>query len=172
MVITYNKKPKDRILFSSGPRDLQRKQLQKNEVHVELLESLQSQIKLLKKQLEQTSISDSKLNDEIAAAIKDETSKYKEQIIKLENENTRLKDSVQNKDILIEQLKNLKSSVDNVEEDVGYAYRPKIETTLIDPIEKDLAGAESHIKIEQLTLKGKDNMSDKVSKLKKLLGKT
>ena len=173
--MNYNKKPKDRILFSSGPRDLQQKQLQKsttNDVSAELLESLQSQIKLLKEQLEQTTISDSKLNDEIADTIKNETRKYKEQLVELESENIRLKDSIQNKDILIEQLRNLKSleNVKTTTEDKD-PDRPEIETKLIDPVEKDLGGAESHIKIEQLTLKEKDNMSDKVGKLKKLLGK-
>lgn len=174
MAINYNKKTKDRRIFSSGPRDLQRKQLQKSttdETQVKLLESLQFQIKLLKEQLEKNSIPDNVLNDEIVETIKKETSKYKEQVVKLKNENTRLKDSIQNKNILIEQLRKLNSwELVKAAEDKD-PDRPKIETTLIDPVEKDLDGAESHIKTEQLILKEKDNMSDKVSKLKKLLGK-
>ena len=168
MPINYNK-PKDRLIFPRGPRDLQRKQLREantDPTQVELIESLQAQIKLLKEQ--PTSIVDEKINDEIIKVVKEETIKYKEQINKLELENNKLKDSLNNKDILIEQLKRISSSA---VEASPVSDRPEIEESFIDPIEKDLNNVESHIDTEETIGMSKEDMTGKVDKLKKLLGK-
>jgi hypothetical protein len=168
MPINYNK-PKDRLIFPRGPRDLQRKQLREantDPTQAELIKSLQEQIKLLKEQ--PTSIVDEKINDEIIKVVKEETIKYKEQIDKLELENNKLKDSLNNKDILIEQLKriNLNSGVE-----IDESFKPVIDPVFIDPIEKEFKTVESHIKIEKVSSVGKEDTLDKVNKLKTLLGK-
>ena len=172
MVIRYNKS-KDRLILPRGPRDLQRRQLQETnigEVQSELLESLRAQIKLLQEQLDSSAASDKELNDDIAEVIKKETAKNRKIIDKLENENNKLKDKIDNSDILIEQLKQIKTT--HVDDQYGVVSdRPKIEDAFIDPIEKDFDEVESHIETEQLTLEEKDHMFDKVNKLKKLLGK-
>jgi translation initiation factor 2B subunit (eIF-2B alpha/beta/delta family) len=168
MPINYNK-PKDRLIFPRGPRDLQRKQLREantDPTQIELIESLQAQIKLLKEQ--PTSMSDEKINNEIIKVVKEETIKYKEQIDKLELENNKLKDSLNNKDILIEQLKRISSSA---VEASPVSDRPEIEESFIDPIEKDLNNVESHIDTEETIGMSKEDMTGKVDKLKKLLGK-
>lgn len=168
MPINYNK-PKDRLIFPRGPRDLQRKQLREattDPTQIELIESLQEQIKLLKEQ--PTSMSDEKVNDEIIKVVKEETVKYKEQINKLELENSKLKDSLNNKDILIEQLKriNLNSGVETDE-----SFKPVIDPVFIDPIEKEFKSVESHVRTEKVSGAGKEETLDKVNKLKALLGK-
>ena len=171
MPINYNK-PKDRLIFPRGPRDLQRKQLQKANIdptQVELIESLQAQIKLLKEQ--PTSIVDEKVNDEIIKVVKEETIKYKEQIDKLELENSKLKDSLNNKDILIEQFKQLKQINLNTSIETDESFKPVIDPVFIDPIEKEFKSVESHVRTEKVSGAGKEETLDKVNKLKALLGK-
>jgi hypothetical protein len=170
MPINYNK-PKDRLIFSRGPRDLQRKQLREansDPTQIELIESLQAQIKLLKEQ--HTSISDEKVNNEIIKVVKEETIKYKEQINELKLENSKLKDFIHNKDILIEQLKQINLNPDSVTI-TAESNRPKIEESFIDPIEKDLNNIESHIETKETIGMSKEDIDGKVEKLKKLLGK-
>ena len=174
MGLTYNKKSsKDRLILPRGPRDLQRRQLQQasvGESQAELLESLRVQIKLLQDQLDSSAVSDKELNDEIADVIKKETAKHRERINVLENENSVLKSTIQNSEILIEQLKHL-NTVDAKPEMVD-TERPKIEEAFIDPIEKDFDSVESHIETKETVGMSKEDVIDKVDKLKKLLGKT
>ena len=172
MGIKYNKSKgtKDRLILPRGPRDLQRRQLQQVSVDdhkAELLESLRAQIKLLQDQLDSNVISDKGLNDEIAIVIKKETAKHRERINKLENENKILESKIQNSDILIEQLKQIK--ITDTENSVYDGSEP--ETIFIDPIEKNLDPIESHIDIDTSFTVGKEVMSGKVNKLKELLGK-
>ena len=172
MGITYNKS-KDRLILPRGPRDLQRRQLQETnvgEAQSELLESLRDQIKLLQEQLDSSAVSDKELNDDIAEVIKKETAKHRKRIDKLENENDKLNAAIQNSDVLIEQLKQIKTiPVTNQYDTVS--DRPKIEEAFIDPIEKEFDGIESHIKTEETIGLDKKDMLDKADKLKKLLGK-
>jgi len=175
MGIKYNKSKgtKDRLILPRGPRDLQRRQLQQASVEepkAELLESLRAQIKLLQAQLDSNVVSDKELNDEIATVIKKETAKHKERINELETENSILKSTIQNSEILIEQLKQIKIADSKLE--VVDVERPKIEEAFIDPIEKDFDSVESHIETKETIGMSKEDVVDKVSKLKKLLGKT
>ena len=174
MGLTYNKKSsKDRLILPRGPRDLQRRQLQQASVdgsQEELLESLRSQIKLLQDQLNSSTVSDKELNDEIADVIKKETAKHRERINILENENSVLKSTIQNSEILIEQLKHL--NIADSKPEVVDTERPKIEEAFIDPIERDFDSVESHIETKETVGMSKKDVTDKVGKLKKLLGKT
>lgn len=174
MAITYNKKgTKDRLILPRGPRDLQRRQLQKENVSEpqnELLEALNSQIQLLQEQLNSSKVSDDKVNEEVSEVIKKETAKQRERINELEKENSILKSKIENSDVLIEQLKQIKI-VDNRGSSDYDDSGIEIEDVFIDPIEKDIDPIESHIDIDtSLTLDRKD-MSDKANKLKALLGK-
>jgi len=103
----------------------------------------------------------------------------KEQVKKLEvdlNEANELK-----KDIAVlkqnligkeELIETLKSKVGSFVEEMVDTNRPKMEQRFIDPLEKDAGeGLESHIDITDVTASEKDNMSEKVDKLKNLLGK-
>ena len=171
MGLTYNKKSnKNRLILPRGPRDLQRKQLQQvsvNEPQTELLESLRAQIKLLQNQLDSSAVSDKELNDEIATVIKKETAKHRERINKLENENNILKSTIQNSEILIEQLKQIKTVVT----ESSVYDEAEIDPVFVDPIEKDLKPLESHIKTDTEFTADKKDISNKVNKLKELLGK-
>lgn len=174
MPITY-KKPynQGRRSASGGPRDQQRRQLQTSLVdqnQTDLIGSLKEQIKLLKNQPEIKSFTNEQIDDEIIKAVKEETVKYRERIKELENENNMLKINIQNKETLIEQLKQIKKTV-AVAETKSESDRPKIEVSFIDPIEKDFENVEAHIKTEEVAGAGKENMLDKAAKLKKLLGK-
>lgn len=174
MGLTYNKKSsKDRLILPRGPRDLQRRQLQQADVgssKTELLDSLRAQIKLLQEQLKSSTVSDKELNDEIATVIKKETAKHIERINILENENILLKTKIENSEILIEQLKQIK--VADAKQVTIDTERPKIEESFIDPIEKDFNNVESHIETKETVGMSKEDVVDKVGKLKKLLGKT
>ena len=49
--------------------------------------------------------------------------------------------------------------------------RPQMETVFIDPLEDDAGeGLEAHIDVEEVSIEQKENIQDKVSKLKNLLG--
>jgi hypothetical protein len=49
--------------------------------------------------------------------------------------------------------------------------RPQMETVFIDPLEGDAGeGLEAHIDVEEVSIEQKENIQDKVSKLKNLLG--
>jgi TolA-binding protein len=158
---------------SGGPRDQQRRQLQEvliSQNQIDLVDSLKAQIKLLKDQPETKPFTDEQIDDEIIKAVKEETVKYRERINELENENSMLKINIQNKEILIEQLKQVKGSMGIIETE-NEPDRPKIKTSFIDPIEKDFGNVETHIKTKEVAGDGKENMFDKAAKLKKLLGK-
>lgn len=174
MTIEYNKpkKRKDRIILPRGPRDLQRRQTQEvksGSDNTKLLENLNEQIQNLQGQLNSGSIDNESLDEKIMVAIKKETAKYKERIVELEGEINILKSNIENKDILIEQLKQVR--VDVTSEAVVDLDIPVIEETFIDPIEKELEVVTSHIKNEETIGAGKEVMNDQVAKLKKLLGK-
>lgn len=164
MGINYNKKNiiKDRQIFSRGPRDLQRKQQE-----APFDNELREQIKHLNEQLKKAPITNEQIDLEIIKGVKEETIKYKEKINKLENEVSKLKDIVQNKEILIGQLKQIKEISPSV---VIEPDRPVIEESFIDPIEKDFEDVESYIKTDESIGMNKEIVAGKVNKLKKLLG--
>ena len=139
------------------------------------------------------------VNAEIIKAIKDETSelraknstyeaKNKEILTTHEKEINVLKNIIKEKDVLIDEIRANKSySIDEsklaemIAESTKNAAvgilstvepdRPKIGAAFIDPIEKDVK-VEKHFKIEDISIRKKDDVNDKVAKLKALIGKT
>jgi chromosome segregation ATPase len=106
------------------------------------ISSLKNKIKELKSRLNTVEILEEKL-------------KHKDEIIK-------------NKDDVIESLKR-NISYDNIEDTIG--DRPSIENIFVDPLEKNSGNAlESFIKVDDLSHKEKEDISDKVNKLKNLIG--
>lgn len=173
MPIPY-KKPysQGRRSTSGGPRDQQRRQSQESLIvydQNDLIESLKEQIKLLKNRQETKLFTNKQIDDEIIKVVKEETVKYKERITELENENNVLKNNLQNKDALIEQLKQVKN-LDN-EVVIEKSGRPKMEKAFVDPIEKDFNDVELHIETKETVGMSKEDVAGKVDKLKKLLGK-
>lgn len=168
MGINYNKKNiiKDRQIFSRGPRDLQRKQQE-----APFDNELREQIKHLNEQLKKAPITNEQIDLEIIKGVKEETVKYKEKINKLENEVSKLKDIVQNKEILIEQLKQIKEISPDAVKIETKPDRPIIEEVFIDPIDTDFGDVESYIKTKETVGMNKEDVDRKVGKLKKLLGK-
>jgi TolA-binding protein len=156
---------------SGGPRDQQRRQLQDflvDQNQIDLIDSLKEQIKLLKDTPKVSQFTDEQIDNEIVKAVKEETIKYRELIKDLESENDKLKNELENKNILIEQLREISSRAVEVQ---SISDRPEIKPIFIDPIEKEFKSVESHIKIEEVSNTGKDDTVNKVTKLKELLGK-
>lgn len=194
MAITYNKKlPANKYLSSGGPRDQQRRQLRefKSEPSIstdqsELIVSLKAQVGLLKKQAQTTTkgLTGEQIDEEIIKAVKEETAKHRKyvkelkKVVKkheasirvLENEAIQLKGAIENKDILIEQLKQIKVAApaeksESVYDEIG------IDPVYVDPIEKDFEPLEEHLDIDTTLTVTKKGMNEKVGKLKALLGK-
>ena len=158
--------------YSGGPRDHQLRQLYDSVIdksQADLVESLREQIELLKNQPGTKSLTNEQINEEIIEAVKEETVKYRESIKNLELENGQLKDSLHNKDILIEQFKRISGPSTKIE---SKSDRPRMEEAFIDPIEKEFNGIETHINTEDTVSISKKDLDGKVDKLKKLLGKT
>ena len=168
-MLNYNKKGRINTKRHS-PRDLQNKSVS---MDGDIVKYLMEQVSSLQEQLrEQQSVvynksktdkvyTEEEFNDAVIEAITKETSalveRYEEQI-------NNLKSIIASKDETIRALssggtiKNEKVVVDT--------DRPEIESAVIDP--SDNKKLESHITVEGK--KQQANMSDKVSKLKKLLG--
>jgi len=217
MGLTYNKQltTKDRRILTNGPADRQRKQQAINNTSVadlSLVEELKNQIFNLQEQLEKKSPTEGlytsdQVNDEIIKAVKVETINLsaknevlENKILDLKNNHEKeihsLKEIIKNKEDIIQQLKDNKSSAGISEsklvELLGEATkrieemsmnnqglskidvdpnRPKMETIFVDPIEKTAPEIEKHFEIEDVATDQKDQMLDKVNKLKNLMGK-
>lgn len=86
----------------------------------------------------------------------------------LKKEINMLKQIIVDKEELIEVLKTQPAIIDGVT--VG-VERPQMEQQFIDPLEKDAGrGLKSHIDIKDISYDKKENMNEKVDKLKKLVG--
>lgn len=80
-----------------------------------------------------------------------------------------LKQAILDKEEIIESLKTISTVVDNNE--IINMKRPQMEQKFIDPLEKGAGhGLESHINIKNISHDEKENMFDKVDKLKRLIG--
>lgn len=194
MGIRYNKEfvSKDRRILSRGPRDQQRKQNEITTDNSALVNELRSQIKKLQSQLQNTYTTE-QVNEEVLKAIKDETINLKEKYNKRINNLTlelRTKDNEikllkkqlselsDNKvtTLLTEANKKIEDMSKRITVGGGHitevpeSDRPKMETIFVDPTE-DKAGMEKHIKVKDVSVTKKEQMEDKVGKLKKLMGK-
>ena len=98
--------------------------------------------------------------------------KHEETIRTLENDVIQLKGSIENKDVLIEQLKQIKVVAPAEKSDTVTDYdEVEIDPVFIDPIEKDFEPLEEHLDIDTTLTVAKKGMNEKVMKLKEMLGK-
>jgi len=198
MGITYNKEytPKDRRILTNGPRDRQRKQAASGTPSVvdsSIIEDLKKHIENLELRLKSKNTNEGlytpeQVNAELEKAIKAETARLKTEVAVLKSKNEELEK--RNRE-LTEELKSSKSvGIDEaalaemiskaaqniVSNDGNFASvdsgRPKIGTVFIDPVDKE-SKVESHFEVEvqDISKEKKDNINDKVAKLRELMGK-
>lgn len=186
MGISYNKeyRSKDRRIMPTGPRDRQVKHT--NQImspDQSLIMELKTHINNFQEQLQNkspNSYTDNDLNTEIEKAIKTETaslkSKHEVEINKLLSKVESLEKEIKHKDEMIQYLKELKSSGlvsynnDHHDRTLESNFRPKMQEVYIDPSEST-GKMEGNITIADEPATNSDNMLNKVSKLKGLLGK-
>lgn len=188
MSLEYNKK-KGRILGSnSSPRDLQRRHISHetdnldNKLMVNLLEKvaiMTSEINNLKRERTETSSATVVSNDKVytEAEFNDELTKALEKELLLNNMKLEVKDAeIKALEFKIEVIleDNECSSVDAhrpprpSEERVKIGKRPVMEDSFVDPTENK-SNLDPHIKVQEVK-DNKNNMVDKVDKLKALFG--
>ncbi len=192
-------KPDGRRLISGGPRDAQKRLENLDQYPTAAIQELKKEIKRLSDELRERPViggfTGEQMDEEIRKVvsesiknIKETTNKeIKELKSKLkrseENEETLLKkleeaEKAKNDDITrllkkqVEKLENLNiPTTTKFEEMVVDTDRPQIETTFIDPLEihdgKDL---EPHIDIKDVSRGEKEDMFEKVDRLKQLIG--
>ncbi len=178
-------KPDGRKLVSGGPRDLQRRQTNQQTGELDL-NSLKKELRVLREDLLKTQtqqaptgfFSPEQVDEEIRKAVEQAVTETIESLKntdhqtktdKLKKEIDHLKNNLVMREELITILKS-RSHINNITEEGS--DRPKMEQQFIDPLEKDSGkGLKSHIDIADVTTSEKDNMSEKVDKLKNLLGK-
>lgn len=185
-----------RVVNKSGPRDLQKRMNGNPSIEV-VIDELRLQVKrltkeLLTKQSAKNIITperlDAEITKEVTIALENTKKEYKIIIDNLNNKVTSLKERLKSKNELIEVLKNEKEiSIDSdkiariISEEIqkmsirtnsGFINdRPQMEEVFIDPLD-DNAGKsfKSYINIEDVSTNEKEKITDKVTKLKNLLG--
>jgi len=195
--VIYNKNipnKKNRLLTPNGPRDIQRRQML--DAQSDIVEGLKSQVVLLQEQVNKSLSSVNsdgrytaeQVNEAVINAVKSEVdalkAKYESTIRELTNENKILKETnlrltsnvAGNSNITDEQLQKMLSTAvaqltENKKADVVVENsRPKIETVFIDPSDhKSANGVETHIIVKEDS-SAKENMNNKINKLKGILG--
>jgi predicted RNase H-like nuclease (RuvC/YqgF family) len=178
-------KPDGRKLRSGGPRDLQRRQgiIQNNELNIDELEKQFDNLKKeLKKPQQQPEgfFSPEQVDEEIRKAVEQavtetiasinnpDYNKHQTEVDELKKEIANLKQNLLGKEEVINVLKSRPMITNDVVED---SDRPQMEQQFIDPLEKDAGkGLKSYIDITDTKTTDKDNMFEKVDKLKNLLG--
>jgi polyhydroxyalkanoate synthesis regulator phasin len=178
-------KPDGRKLRTGGPRDLQRRQTgtQTKEFDADVLKEQFDNLRedLQKIQPKQIVFSAEQVDEEIRKAVEQavketmasinnpDYNKYQTEVDNLKREIDNLKQNLSGKEEVIDVLKSRPMTTNDVVEDPD---RPQMEQKFIDPLEKDAGeGLKSHIDITDVATTDKDNMSEKVDKLKNLLGK-
>ena len=185
---------KNRLLSTSGPRDIQRRQML--DAQSDIVDGLKSQVVILQEQVNKslTSVrSDGQytaeqVNEAVISAVKSEVAalkaKYESKLRELEAENRVLKETNIRLSSRPESVGNItearlqeiiSTTVNQISENkqieiIEETKRPKIETVFIDPSE---SGSVNNIEV-CITSKednsAKENMNDKISKLKGILG--
>jgi hypothetical protein len=193
LAIEYNKK-KERNLYGGGPRDLQRKQVAQQNQPVSSPEFYESIINDLKDQLKNVTdevlkrgtvsadpskkFTAEEFDEELIKQAGDimATSEKRKKIIKdQEKELDSRKDIINSleikleaKDEVIEALK--ARTIGEGEVFVEDSDRPEMETVFIDPTEQGKNKMESFIEVEEESITAKEEVDDKVNKLKNLIG--
>lgn len=174
-----------RRLLRGGPRDMQRRQKlmeQQSYEDAALIEVLRDEINNLKSELSNRPKSkgngeftaeelNEEVNKAVASTISELEDKHKKEIDKLKIKLVKLETQLENKDSMIKELKDLLSShgarttVPAEEDD-----RPKMDEPFIDPLEEGAGdNLEAHLKSNDS--EEEEDMNDKVSKLKNIMGK-
>ena len=178
-------KPDGRKLRTGGPRDLQRRQTgtQTKEFDADVLKEQFDNLRedLQKIQPKQIVFSAEQVDEEIRKAVEQaiketmasinnqDYNKHQTEVDDLKREIDNLKQNLSGKEEVIDVLKSRPMTTNAVVEDPD---RPQMEQKFIDPLEKDAGkGLKSHIDIADVSVGEKENMSEKVDKLKGLLGK-
>jgi hypothetical protein len=183
MGLTYNKEfvSKSSRLSASGPRDRQLKQSSLTTgsgIDIELISDLKSQISSLQSQLRSVATSgytDDQVNDLIYKSVKEQTASLSDKVLHLETVIASLNEVISAKESTILALKSLIDSnkLTTVISDshVVVDSRPVINTVYVDPIDSDSdQDMVSFIAVDSQVGETSDTVSDKVNKLKNLLG--
>lgn len=193
----YNKNvpnKKNRLLSTSGPRDIQRRQML--DAQSDIVDGLKSQVVILQEQVNKSlstvrpdgQYTAEQVNEAVIKTVKSEVdslkSKYESRIKELETENKILRETnvrlssrpEAGNNLTEDQLQKMISTAmsqvsDNKQMEVlEGSNRPKIETVFVDPSE---SGTTKDVEVCITTKEdssAKENMNDKISKLKGILG--
>lgn len=166
-----SKKP-GRVTQMKGPRDYQRDQ-NNDSLVVELrkqINKLERKLKSVdnKKQFTAEQM-DAEIRDAAKSAIEETSIRYKKKIKILESELEVVEEKLKLKEEMIEILK---SKVVLKEEDlIVEKDRPKMKNVFVDPLDRKAEdGLVSYIDVENISMDEKENIQEKVDKLKLLLG--
>jgi ribosome recycling factor len=192
-------KPNGRKLVSGGPRDLQRQQQQFTD-QSGVINELKNEIIRLTEELQRQpsgGYTGEQMDNEIRSAVTDAVKDLKKEIKNYHKQEKQFLVDIKEKDKELEKIKDkyskeiknlLKEHSEKlekltmsimksgrhimVEEEDQEDDRPKIEQVFIDPLEKD-AGKElkPFLDVKDISTDEKENMFDKVDKLKDILGK-
>ena len=192
-------KPNGRKLLSGGPRDLQRRQLQSETVidHSDVINELKNEIARLSNELKERPVtngfSGEQVDNEIRSAVTEAIGNLKEEIKERNERENNLASDLKKKEKELEKAKDehtkqvekllkeqnrkleeLTTSVLNGQRTGSVEIesdRPKMETVFIDPLEKDAGKDLESFIVKDISVNERENMFEKVDKLKGMLGK-
>jgi len=188
-----------RKLRTGGPRDLQKRQQIQDTYSTLDIQDLKKEIKRLSDELRERPViggfTGEQMDDEIRKSVSEAIRDVKETTVKeIEELKLKLKKSEENEETLLKKLENiekagndnitrlLKKQVETLEnlnipttiehkEILADPDRPQIEADFIDPLEKHAGeGLELHINVKDVSSNEKEDMVEKVDKLKQLMG--
>jgi chromosome segregation ATPase len=190
-------KSNGRRLVGGGPRDLQKQQQQFTE-RSDIINELKNEIIKLTEEVQREPSGDytgEQMDDEIRSAVSNAIEGLGEEIKNYRKQEKQFFVDLKEKDEELEKVKDkhskeikslLKEHNEKLEklttsiiksgerdvEDYQENDRPKIEAVFIDPLEKDAGKAlEPFLDVKDISTNEKENMFDKVNKLKDILGK-
>jgi predicted RNase H-like nuclease (RuvC/YqgF family) len=192
-------KPDGRRLISSGPRDAQKRLKNIDQYPVDAIQELKKEIKRLSDELRERPViggfTGEQMDEEIRKVVSESIKNIKETTSKeIKELKSKLKKSKENEETLLKKLEDIeKAKNDNItkllkeqveklenlsipttikyEEILVDTGRPQIEADFIDPLEKYAGeGLELHINVEDIPSNEKEDVFEKVDKLKQLIG--
>jgi len=192
-------KTNGRKLRTGGPRDSQKRQQIRDVSSTLDIQDLKKEIKRLSDELRERPViggfTGEQMDDEIRKSVSEAIKSVKEITVKeMEELRLKLKKSEENEETLLKKLEDLeKARNDNItkllkeqveklenlnipttikyEEMLVDPDRPQIEAEFIDPLEKHAGeGLELHINVKDVPSTEKEDMFEKVGKLKQLIG--
>ena len=184
MSIEYNKR-KERILYGGGPRDLQRKQQNQTgqavsnpEFYENTIKDLKDQLKIVTEEVMRRGNADpskkftaEEFDEELVkqvGTIMTDFEKANKENKELKNKLISLEAKLEAKDEVISALKS--RTVGEGEVFVEDSDRPEMETAFIDPTEQGKNILKSHITVNDISITAKEEVDEKINKLKNLIG--